>query len=102
MRVAVLCECLRDKCHVAHHFGLAPIICIFEDGKEVERIRNPYVTAPRARGRLLAEFLAKKGVQVVIGPEAQAHGASQWAEALGMKVISVDPGTPVEEALRLL
>ena len=102
MRVAVLCECLRDKCWVAHHFGMAPYICIYEDGKEVERIRNPFVTADRAKGRLLAEFLAQKGVQAVIGPEPQSHGASRWVSALGMKVVAAEPRTPVEEALRLL
>jgi predicted Fe-Mo cluster-binding NifX family protein len=102
MRVAVLCECLNDKCWVAHHFGLAPIICIFENGRLVEKERNPFVTLERGRGRALAEYLAQKGVQAVIGPEAQSHGASKWAEALGIKVISAAPKTPVEEVLKLL
>ena len=97
-----MCECLKDKCHVAHHFGLAPIVCIFEDGKEVERIRNPFVTAERGRGRLMAEFLASKGVEVVIGPEAQSHGAARWVSELGMRVVSLPPGTPVEEALKVV
>lgn len=97
-----MCECYKDKCWVAHHFGMAPFICLFEDGREVERLRNPFVTAERGKGRLLAEFLASKGVQVVIGPEAQSHGASRWVEALGMRVISANPGTPVEEALKAL
>jgi predicted Fe-Mo cluster-binding NifX family protein len=102
MRVAVLCECLNDKCWVSHHFGMAPFICIFEDGRLVEKVRNPYVTLPQGKGRAVAEFLASKGVEVVIGPEAQSHGAARWVEALGMRVISAPPRTPVEEALRLV
>ncbi len=88
---------MKGECKVAHHFGLAPLVCIFEDGKEVERVMNPAIRMERRRGRILAEFLLSKGVEVVIGPPFQGHG--NWVTELGMRYVEVPPGTPVKEVL---
>jgi len=97
MKIAIVCECLKGQCKVAHHFGLAPLVCIFEDGKEVERTLNHAIKMERRRGRTLAEFLAQKGVQVVVGPPFQGYG--NWVEELGIRYVSYPPGTPVEQVL---
>ncbi|UXD22554.1 hypothetical protein IPA_06180 [Ignicoccus pacificus DSM 13166] len=102
MKVAIVCECLKGQCKVAHHFGLAPLVCIFEDGKEAERTLNPAIKMERRRGRTLAEFLASKGVEVVVGPPLQGHGGRDWVTELGMRYIEKEPGTPVEEVLKEL
>ena len=97
LKVAIVCECLKNQCKVAHHFGLAPLVCIFEDGREVERTLNPAIRMERRRGRTLAEFLAQKGVSVVVGPPFQGHG--NWVEELGMRYVTYPPGTPIEQVL---
>ncbi|ALU12690.1 hypothetical protein EYM_06480 [Ignicoccus islandicus DSM 13165] len=100
MKVAVTCECIKGKCTVSHHFGLAPLICIYENGKEVERFLNPYIKAERRRGRSLVEYLIRKGVNVIVAPEAGGPGVTEAALTYGVKIITKAPGTPVEEVLK--
>ena len=100
MKVAVTCECVKGRCTVSHHFGLTPLVCIFEDGKEVERFMNPYIRAERRRGRSLVEYLARKGVNVIVAPEAGGPGVAEAAAMHGIKIIPKAPGTPIEEVLK--
>ncbi len=102
MKVAITCECVKGKCTVSHHFGLAPVICIFENGREVERFMNPYVKAQRRRGRSLVEYLIRKGVDVIVAPEAGGPGVLEAAREGGVRIVTKSPGTPVEEVLKEL
>ncbi len=102
VKIAILCECLRDKCWVSHHFGKAPFVCFYDTQTgEMVKERNPFITSiQRGFGRAMVEYVYSKGASVLIGPPAPGPGPLEALEALGINYISMEPRTPVEEALK--
>ena len=102
MKIAILCECLRDKCWVSHHFGKAPFICFYDtETGEMVKERNPFITSlQRGFGRAMVEYAYSKGASVIIGPPTPGPGPMESAEALGITYVSAQPRTPVEEAIK--
>ncbi len=90
---------------VSPRFARAPYIALVDTyGGRVTGLRclaNPLASAGQGVGMALAQWLASVGVRVVLaawlGP-----GAAQALETAGIRVVQVQPGMRLRDALRLV
>lgn len=98
MRIAIAASEPRDTADVNSRAARAPYLFIYDGPDDVlEMLQNPFDEHERAMGARMADFLAGKGVEMVIA----GHFGSGFVEALsrkGMRWQAMD-GT-VREAAR--
>ncbi|MCS7385221.1 MAG: hypothetical protein NDF55_00580 [archaeon GB-1867-005] len=104
LRVAVACigrGGLDD--FVSMQFGRAPAFTIIdlEEGqvKNVAVEPNQYIYQPHGVGIAVSQYLANKGVQVVIAGRFGPN-ASSVLQSLGIRMVTVPPNIKVKDALR--
>ena len=88
---------------VAGVFARAPFLAVVDvaGGKaaEVRVVPNPYAGAPGGAGPGLVEWVLGTGARVVVAPGLGVN-AARAAEAAGLRVVSVEPGATLREALK--
>ena len=104
MKIAVpsdTSEGLRSR--VSYLFGRAPYIVILEvEGEEIRDVKvesNPYAQLPGGAGPALAQYLLKKGIQVVLASDIGPNAAGALSSS-GISWIPVPAGITVEDAVR--
>lgn len=104
VKVAIATESRRGLDDVvAPRFARAGTFTIIDLGSEggvvsVKVIDNPAAESPGGAGVRATQLLADEGVEVVVGPGFGPNAAAILAE-LGIKTVTVPPGTPVKEAV---
>ena len=87
---------------VADRFARSPFLAVaeVEDGeiREIRFIKNPGREALGGAAVKTLQALAELDVKIIVGP-AFGPNAVAMAEELGMRRITVAPGTPLREAL---
>ncbi len=105
MRIAVPVDTNEGmKSRVSFLFGRAPYIALIDYEGEVKRVsveNNPYAQAVGGAGPSLAQYLADRGVNVILASEMGPNASSILA-SLGMTWVPVPANITVEEALRYL
>ncbi len=97
MRVAVAADGDREDAPVSFRAARAPFFLIFEDGRLVEVVRNPFLMGGGAGWRV-AELLAGKGIQVFVAGNAGPNLANALQQR-GIRIKIVPPGTPAKNAI---
>lgn len=69
MKIAVASEGEDFKSQVSPRGGRAPYYLLFEDGKLVETMKNPFAMGGGGAGWSIAHVMAEKGVELVIAGE---------------------------------
>ncbi len=67
MKIAVASVGEDEKSEISQRAGRAPYYLIFEDGKLVEKAKNPFAMGGGGAGFSVAKMLADKGVNLVVG-----------------------------------
>ncbi len=98
MKVAVAADGEGPDAPVSMRAARAPYFQIYEDGKLVEVIRNPFAIGGGGAGWSVAYMLAQRGVNVFVagnaGPNLQMALSQQ-----GIRLVIVPPGTPAQKAV---
>lgn len=87
---------------VAGVFARAPYLAVVDvaGGKaEVRVVPNPYAGAPGGAGPGLVDWVLGVGAAVVVAPGLGVN-AARAAEAAGLRVVSVEPGVTLRDALK--
>jgi len=66
MKIAVASEGKDEDSKISQRGGRAPYYLIFEDGKLVEKIKNPFAKGSGGAGFSVAYMLANKNIDLVI------------------------------------
>ena len=84
-------------------FARAPFLAVVDvAGGKVAQVRvlpNPYAMGPGGAGPGLVEWVLGTGAEVVVAPGLGVN-AAQAAEAAGLRVVRVEPGVTLREALK--
>lgn len=100
MKVAVASEGKDENSNVSRFGGRAPYYLIFEGGKLVKVIKNPFIGGGGA-GVGMAQVLSNEDVKLVIsgrfGPNMR-----MWLNEKGIKMIEVTETVTVKEALKVV
>ncbi len=99
MRVGISAMGKDEKSDVSEVGGRSPYYLIFEDGKLIKAIENPYVHGGRA-GIKVAEMLKNEGVEIVVCGRV-GRNMKDVLEQGGVKVKEVE-NKKVEEVLKEL
>ena len=88
MKIAVASEGKDESSMVSSISGRAPYYLIYENGKLVETVKNPFVTGGGA-GFSVAQMLSNKGVEIVIAEEFGPNMRNMLnSKGIDMKIIS--------------
>jgi predicted Fe-Mo cluster-binding NifX family protein len=66
MRIAISSEGKEETSKISEVSGRAPYYLIYEDGKLVKTIKNPFAVGGGGAGTAVAEMLGDEGVDIVI------------------------------------
>jgi len=96
MKIAIASEGKSPESDISSMGGRAPFYLIFEDGKLVEAIKNPFAVGGGGAGWSVAYMLAQKKIDLVIageiGPKMAAalkEKGLEYREEAGKKVSDV-------------
>ncbi len=103
MRIAVAVDRSGEGARVAERFARSPFLAIVDvEGGEIKDIKfmpNPGKEAFGGAAVKTLQALSELDVEVVVGP-GFGPNAVAMAEELGIKRVIVEPGTPLEEAVK--
>ncbi len=80
MKIAIAADSDNENSNVSPMGGRAPYYLIFEEGKLIDTIKNPFAVGGGGAGWSIAHMLADKGVQLVILGKIGPNMASALAE----------------------
>ena len=99
MKIAVASTGDKEDSLVSDVGGRAPFYLIFEDGKLVKSIKNPFRAGGGGAGTGVAQMLANEGAEMVIcghiGPRMR-----EWLDSKGIKMMEVETKTKVSEVIK--
>jgi len=98
MKVAVASEGEAEDSAVSRVGGRAPYYLIFEDGKFVKAIKNPFIMGGGA-GVSMAQVLSNEHVEVVISGKF-GPSMKMWLAEKGIKMVEVTERMTVKEAIK--
>ncbi len=103
MRIAIPTNAGGLEDTVAPVFGRAQtftIVDVDENGevRDVKVIQNPAMNAAGGAGPMAIQTLLNEGVEAIVAPQLGPN-AAMAAQAAGLRVYTVAPGTPAKEAI---
>jgi len=97
MKIAIASEGKAQDSEISSQGGRAPYYLIFDEGKLIESIKNPFATGSGGAGFSIAHMLADKKVNLVIAGKAGGNMVSALNEK-GIK-FREESNKKVEEVL---
>ncbi len=106
MRIAVPTNAGGLDDTVAPVFGRAQTFTIVDvdekgEAKEVKVVQNPAVGAAGGAGPMAVQTLINEGVEAIVAPQLGPN-AAMAAQAAGLRVYTVAPGSPVRESINVV